>query len=64
VREWWEEVRVLLCAPPPHLMSLSFLSPNRQHPSMRAPPTPTGGDQSFTSAVFGGVQPTGLAFLR
>jgi hypothetical protein len=30
-------------------------------PCARAP-TPTGGAQSFPSAVFGGVQPTSLAF--
>lgn len=63
-REWWEEeVRVLLCAPPPRLRhSLSFL-PQSTKPLHARAPTPTGGAQSFSSAVFGGVQPTGLAFL-
>jgi len=63
-RGWWEEeVRVLLCAPPPRLRhSLSFL-PQLTKPLHARAPTSTGGAQSFSSAVFGGVQPTGLAFL-
>jgi hypothetical protein len=63
-RERWEEVvRVLLCAPPPRLRhSLSFLVPQLTKPLHARAPTPTGGAQSFPSAVFGGVQPTSLAF--
>ena len=56
--EWWEEVRVLLCAPPRACVTLSFLSPIDRSPSII-----DGGDQSLTSAVFGGVQPTSLRHL-
>jgi hypothetical protein len=47
-REWWEEVRVLLCAPPLRLMSLSFLFPIDETPpwrprNWRCPKLPIGG---------------------